>query len=255
MGVLISYCQVLSFSLGTWFYWIRLHHCPEEAAVDESSSSVWPLHHPSLSIKNTPWSVWPCVDYKRRTTSFTCHNNLGCCKQSSRILLDFGSQDCHLHQKHSERFQEKLTIQGLTFNPDCVSHKTVGGHFISGTAQKVPPAKRQKLEKHFARKYQTFIDVTVPGNLHGVHKTSSFLQNLRVLVVAIMGLEKRLVVLPFPDRPLNAKCRPFQGDASMLSGVSKACLYLEDLWVKEGQDTIVKMFVAHNIDPLAFNSL
>ena len=41
----------------------------------------------------------------------------------------------------------------------------------------------------------------------------------------------------------------------MLSGVSKARLDLEDLWVKEGQDTTVKMFVAHDIDPLAFNSL
>ena len=97
--------------------------------------------------------------------------------------------------------------------------------------------------------------MTVPGNLHGVHKSSSFLQNLRVLVVAIMGLEKRLVVLPFPDRPLNANCRPFQGDASMLSGVTKACLYLESLWVKEGHHTIVIMFVAHDVDPLSFNSL
>ena len=70
-----------------------------------------------------------------------------------------------------------------------------------------------------------------------------------------MGLEKRLVGSPFPDRPLAAKCRPFQGDASMLSGDSKARLYLESLWVKEGQDVLVKMFVAHNIDPLSFNSL
>ena len=68
-------------------------------------------------------------------------------------------------------------------------------------------------------------------------------------------MEKRLVVLPFPDHPLAAKCRPFQGDASMLSDVMKARLYLENLWVKEGQDVLVKMSVAHDVDPLSFNSL
>ena len=63
------------------------------------------------------------------------------------------------------------------------------------------------------------------------------------------------MVLPFPGRPLVAKCCPFQGNASMLSGVMKARLYLESLWVKEGQNVLVKMFVAHDIDPLSFNSL
>ena len=41
----------------------------------------------------------------------------------------------------------------------------------------------------------------------------------------------------------------------MLSGVMKACLYLESLWVKEGKDVLVKMFVAHDIDPFSFNAL
>ena len=41
----------------------------------------------------------------------------------------------------------------------------------------------------------------------------------------------------------------------MFSGVIKARLYLENLWVKEGQDVLVKMFVTHNVDPLSFNSL
>ena len=68
-----------------------------------------------------------------------------------------------------------------------------------------------------------------------------------------MGIEKQLVVLPYPDRPLAAKCRPFQGDASMLSGVLKARLYLDNLWVREGQDVLVKMFVAHDTPPLFFN--
>ena len=68
-------------------------------------------------------------------------------------------------------------------------------------------------------------------------------------------MEKRLVVLPFPDCPLAAKCHQFQGDASMLSGVTKTRLYLDSLWVKEGQDVLMKMCVAHDIDPLSFNSL
>ena len=63
------------------------------------------------------------------------------------------------------------------------------------------------------------------------------------------------MVLPFPDRPLAAKCHPFQGNTSLLSGVMKTRLYLENLLVKEGQDVLVKMFVAHDIDPLSFNSL
>ena len=97
--------------------------------------------------------------------------------------------------------KKKLTIQGLTFKDDCVSRKTVGGLFISGSSQKVPPAKRQKVEKHFARKHQTFIDVTVPGNLHGVHKSTSFLQNFRLIIAAIMGLEKKDggVTIPRPS--------------------------------------------------------
>ena len=151
--------------------------------------------------------------------------------------------------------KKKLTSCGLTFNPEYVSRKTSGGHFISGTTQRVPPAKRQELQKQFARKYKTFIDVIVPGNHHGAHKNNSFLENFRLIIVAIMGMEKRLVVLPFPDRPLAANFRPFQGDASMLSGVSKDRLYLDLLWVREGQDVLVKIFVAHDIDPLFFNSL
>ena len=41
----------------------------------------------------------------------------------------------------------------------------------------------------------------------------------------------------------------------MLSGVSKARLYLDTLWVREGQDVSVKMFVAHDTPPLSFNLL
>ena len=32
-------------------------------------------------------------------------------------------------------------------------------------------------------------------------------------------------------------------------------MYLEKLWVREGQDVLVKMFVAHDTPPLSFNSL
>ena len=89
-----------------------------------------------------------------------------------------------------------LKGSALTFGPKCVSHKTSDEQFLSGTIHRVPSAKRHKLAKHFDRQYQTFINVTVPGNLHGTHKNNSLLDHFRIILTAIIDQESRLVILP-----------------------------------------------------------
>ena len=61
-----------------------------------------------------------------------------------------------------------------------------------------------------------------------------------------MGMDKRLIVLPYPDQPTSLKCCLFQGDASAISSVPKLRMFLENLWIRDGEDVTVKMFVAHD---------
>ena len=63
---------------------------------------------------------------------------------------------------------------------------------LSETIQQVPSAKCQKLAKHFDSQYQTFINVTILGNLHGFWITSesfselSWARNLGLLSYCIL---------------------------------------------------------------------
>ena len=62
-------------------------------------------------------------------------------------------------------------------------------------------------------------------------------------------------MLPYPDQHSSLKCQLFQGDASAISGVTKLCLYVERLCIRNGEDTIVKISVAHDTPPVSFNSI
>ena len=151
--------------------------------------------------------------------------------------------------------KKKLKGHALTFSPNCGTRNMSGGHFLSRTTQRVPPAKRQKLSKQFEHQHQTFVDLTVLGNHHGSNKSAVFLENIRLIISAPMWLEKCLVVLPYPDCHTSSKCRPFQGNASTISGVTKLCMYLEKLRIREGVDVTVKKFVAHDTPLISLNTV
>ena len=69
-----------------------------------------------------------------------------------------------------------------------------------------------------------------------------------------MSLDKSSTLLPYPDRQSTFKCHPVQGDASVISSVTKLWL-LDTLWIREGGDVTVKMLLAHDTPPISFESL
>ena len=103
----------------------------------------------------------------------------------------------------------KLKGKSLTFDPACVSTKTKAGCFLTGMVLCQPFAKRQCVSKQFTWKYQTYIKLTICGNIYGVRKFDHFLPSFRKMISAIMGLEPHLVILPYPDRVTTKTGRPF----------------------------------------------
>lgn len=126
---------------------------------------------------------------------------------------------------------------------------------MSETTQTISSAKRQKLGKHYKRNHQTYIDITLLGNAHGFHKDNCFLKNLRAIIFVLVSLEPRLVVLSYPHCHTTTKRRPFQNEASVISSLTCIHMYLGKLWLRDGAETSVKKFVAHNALHVAFNSL
>ena len=61
------------------------------------------------------------------------------------------------------------------------------------------------------------------------------------------------VTLPWSSHVL--KMSPISGDASTLSGVTKLRMYLEKLWIREGEDVTVKIFLAYDTPNISFNSV
>ena len=145
--------------------------------------------------------------------------------------------------------------KGLTFGPECVPTKKKVGHFLLGIVSRAPSAKRQKFSKHFSCKTQTFIKLTVAGNMYVESRNAAFFVKIRQLIQVLMNLESRLVVLFYPVYVSTAKCRPFVNDTSMSSSISKARQYVNKIWVKEEMPTIVKVFVGHDLPAAAFNSI
>ena len=93
------------------------------------------------------------------------------------------------------------------------------------------------------------------GNMFGVKRYVHFVSSLREMILAMMELETCLVILPYPDCVTTKKGRPFSNNCSMLSSVTWCKIYVDKLWVGDGTPTFVKIFVGHNIQVAAFNSL
>ena len=71
-----------------------------------------------------------------------------------------------------------------------------------------------------------------------------------------MGQESsRLIILQYHNRHTTSKCRPFQGNVSVISGLTIVRLYVDRLWLRDGEDIVVKIFVVHNTLPVFFNSI
>ena len=109
--------------------------------------------------------------------------------------------------------------------------------------------------KQYLWKIQSFIKLTTCGNIYGVKRNVHFIPKFRKMILAMMGLEPRLVILLYPNRATTAQGRSLSNDFSMLSSVTCCQTYVDKLWVGEGTPICVKMFVGHNILAAAFNSL
>ena len=104
------------------------------------------------------------------------------------------------------------------------------------------------------REYQSFLEVTICGNMFGAMKYPHFVQQFRDMMTDIMQFEPRLVIIPYLDKDLAKKGRPFANDCSMLISSYRSQIYIKLLYIAEGRPTTVKVFVGHNMPPTAFNS-
>ena len=87
--------------------------------------------------------------------------------------------------------------KSLTFDVASVSVKTKAGRFLTGKVCQ-PFAKKIRVEKQFTRKHQTYIQVTVSGNIYRVRKYDHFVEKFREMIGVIMAFETSLVVIPYP---------------------------------------------------------
>ena len=142
----------------------------------------------------------------------------------------------------------------LIFDPACVPTETKTGRFLTNKVTRQHFAKRQCAPKQFDRKYQSFIKVTICGNMFGVRKYDHFVKHFREMMNEIMKFEPRLVIIPYPDRELVKKSRRFANNCSMLSSSYWYQIYIDTLYIPEGRPTTVKIFVGHDMPPAAFNS-
>lgn len=97
--------------------------------------------------------------------------------------------------------------RALTFGPEYVGVKTCGEHYLTDTTPTISSAKGQKNVKQYEQNHQIFIDITVLGNHFGFNCTTTFLQNLRLNLSVIIGLNAKLVMLPYPDYHTASKGR------------------------------------------------
>ena len=86
----------------------------------------------------------------------------------------------------------------------------------------------------------------------GIQRNTHFLTEFRKLLLALMELEPDLVILPYLDRPTTATSRPFSNKCSMLSSLARAWLYVDHIWIEEGEPTCIKNLSAttSNLRPL-----
>ena len=110
----------------------------------------------------------------------------------------------------------KVDSKKLTFDVASKSIKTKAGRFFTGKVADQPFAKKIRVQKQFIRKYQSYIQVTVCGNIFGVRKYDHFAKDFCELIAVIMGFEPSLVVIPYPGGTESHKGRPLAHEATTL---------------------------------------
>ena len=196
------------------------------------------------------------MDYQRGSSSITCGCSVGAYQFNPRFVLGFGCLNCYYYKKQSQTSKEDAerpcsNLQPQVFKPKYFRWEVLVRYNTVSSKK----TKRQKLAKLFNCLHQTFVDVTELGNSLGSHRNNSFLVHFRIILAAIMSQESRFVVLPYPGQLTTSKCRPFQGDASVISDVIRLFMYVEQLWLRDGEDIVVKLFVAHDTQPVSFNPI
>ena len=146
---------------------------------------------------------------------------------------------------------KNLKFQGkkLTFDPTSVLTKTKISRFLTGKVAYQPFAKRQYVPKQFTREYQSFIKVTICGNMFGVRKYDHFVKHFREMMIDMMQFEPCLVIIPYPDEELAKKGRPFANNCSILSSSYRCQIYINTLYKPEERPMTVKIFVGHDMPP------
>ena len=150
----------------------------------------------------------------------------------------------------------KASGKSLSFDVPGICVRTKAGSFIHGKVERIFFAKQIRVDKKYTRNHQSYLQVQVSGNIHGVRRYEHFITELRTVIGEIMDFEQTLVVLPYPNGPDSHKARPFLHDPSTLASAWKAKMYIaEDLYIADGKPTTVKMFMGHDSSAAVFNSL
>jgi len=119
-----------------------------------------------------------------------------------------------------------------------------------------PLSKKIRVDKQITRKHQTYIQVTVSGNIHGVRKYDHFVLVFCEMIGVIKSFEPSLVVIPYPGSEESNKGRPFTHEPSTLVSSWKCKVYINaDFYIADGKPTTVKVFVGHDSSAAIFNLL
>ena len=111
------------------------------------------------------------------------------------------------------------------------------------------------MAQQFTTKFQTYLELQVSGNLHGVKKYDHFVTEFQALLAVLMKFTSRFVVIPFPEGPDSLQDRPFAHDPSVVASTWRAKVYVNDLYISPGKPTTVKVFVGHDEPAVIFNSI
>ena len=149
----------------------------------------------------------------------------------------------------------KVGGKKLTFDPGCISIRTKTGCSLPGKITRQPFAKRLCVPKQFSRKHQTYIKVTICGNMHRFRKYDHFVKYFREMLLALMIFEPSLVVILYPGGATSNKGCPFENECSTICSSYKCQIYIDNLSIGNGTPTTVKLFVGHDMSSDIFNSL
>lgn len=82
-----------------------------------------------------------------------------------------------------------------------------------------------------------------------------FLKNLYLILSVLIGLNYKLIILPYPDCHTTYKGRYVHHDASKISSMTKIKQFVDKVWVREGKESTTKISVSHNVLPIYFSYL